>query len=82
MDEVAEAGSLGWGGLAEGELGFEQDAGEGGVEFAVQDGGCGGAAVARSWVRRARALRAWRTMRAALERARLSSRMRALPAFW
>ncbi len=40
---MAEAGSLGWGGLAEGELGFEQDASEGGVEFALQDGGCGGA---------------------------------------
>ena len=42
LNEVTEAGSLRGGSVAEGQLRFQQDAGEGGIEFAVQDGGCGG----------------------------------------
>jgi len=42
LDEVTETWGLGGCGIAEGELGFEQDAGEGGVELAVQERGGGG----------------------------------------
>jgi len=43
LNEVTEAWSLGRGSVAEGELRFKQDAGESGIEFALQEGGGGGA---------------------------------------
>ena len=55
LDEVAELGCLGGGGVAEGELGFEQEAGEGGLSSLCRMAVAAVRAGARSWARRARA---------------------------